>query len=152
MTPPKVAEEVLRPWLTTDPDRVVARGHPIGDFLEAWDWRVTDRAPGRLRVQARLPDRVMNPRGNLFGGFTPTYVDFFALHVTHTLREDAAPISWQQTANLRVDYFAPIVGPELEMQGEILNSSGRTHFVEVRFVVDGRLCAIGQATLIQERA
>ena len=65
----------------------------------------------------------MNPRGDRLGGFTPTYVD----------------------------YFAPITGPEFEMQGEILNPTGRTHFVEVRFLVGDRLCAVAQATLIAER-
>ena len=80
------AETMLRKWATDDPERVIGRGHPIGDFLDAFDWLILSRSPGCMRIRARMPDRVMNPRGDLFGGFTPTYVDFFGLHVFHTLR------------------------------------------------------------------
>ena len=37
------------------------------------------------------------------------------------------------------------------MQGEILNPTGRTPCVEVRFLVGDRLCAVAQTTLIAER-
>ena len=146
------AEEAIRRWATDDPERLVGKGHPVGDYLDAPGWRVTFREPGRLRVRARLPDRVMNPRGELFGGFTPTYVDFFALHVFHSAREPDAPRQWLATADLRVDYFLPIHGPEMEMEGEILHRSGRTGHVQVRFIDDeGRLCALSQLTLIEHR-
>jgi acyl-coenzyme A thioesterase PaaI-like protein len=146
------AEQLLRRWATDDPTRVVGRGHPVGDFLDAHDWRVTARAPGSLRVRVALPPRVMNPRGELFGGFTPAYVDFFGLHVFHTLREPGVPRHWLSTAGLRVDYFAPIRGPELELHGEVLHRSGRTAHVQVRFQDDAQgLCALGQLTLIEHR-
>jgi acyl-coenzyme A thioesterase PaaI-like protein len=143
------AEGVLRRWRSDDPKRVVGRGHPVGDFLEAPEWEVLERGEARLRVCAQPPDHVMNPRGELFGGFTSTYLDFFALHVFHTSLAPGAPLRWLSTASLRVDYFAPITGPSFEMHGEVLNRSGRTGQVEVRFVVDGRLCAMGHATLIE---
>ena len=73
------SEPIARPWITTDPKRVVGRGHPAGDFLEAWAWEVLEEGDATLRVSAHLPDRVINPRGQLFGGFTPTYVDLIAL-------------------------------------------------------------------------
>lgn len=147
------AEAVLARWSTDDPERLVAKGHPVGDFLDAHDWRVLTREPGRIRVRARLPDRVMNPRGELFGGFTPTYVDFFALHVFHTSREDGAPRRWLATAGLRVDYFAPIHGPEVEIDGCVLHRSGRTGHVQVKFFDDeAGLCALAQVTLIEHRS
>jgi acyl-coenzyme A thioesterase PaaI-like protein len=103
-------------------------------------------------VCATLPDAVRNPRGELFGGFTPTYVDLFALHVFHTTRTDGQPRRWLTTANLRVDYFRPIHGPEFEIEGTVIHRSGRTGHVEVRFRdVDGALCALAQATLIEQR-
>jgi hypothetical protein len=34
---------------------------------------------------------VMNPRGELFGGFTTTYLDFFALHVFHCASTTSPP-------------------------------------------------------------
>jgi len=147
------AEEFLRRWQTEDPERVVGPGHPVGDYLDAHDWRVLERERGRLRIRARLPERVMNPRGELFGGFTPTYVDFFALHVFHSSREPGAPRSWLATADLRVDYFLPIHGPEIEIEGEVLHKSGRTGHVQVKFIDDeGRLCALSQLTLIEHRS
>src|ERR671937_703435 len=76
---PSENEPTLRPWASPPPGRLVGRGHPAGDFLEAWAWEVLDEAPGYLRLEATLPDHVKNPRGQLFGGFTPTYVDMVAL-------------------------------------------------------------------------
>lgn len=146
------AEAMIRRWSTDDPQRLVGAGHPVGDFLDAPAWRVLERVPGRLRVRARLPDRVMNPRGELFGGFTPTYVDFFALHVFHSAREPGAPRHWLATADLRVDYFLPIHGPEIEIEGEILHRGGRSGHVQVKFSDDeGRLCALAHLTLIEQR-
>ncbi len=89
----------------------------------------------------------------LFGGFTPTYSDFFALHVFHSSREPGAPRQWLATADLRVDYFLPIQGPEVEIEGEILHRSGRTGHVQVKFIdAEGRLCAISQLTLVEQRS
>jgi acyl-coenzyme A thioesterase PaaI-like protein len=149
--PPLDVEEALRRWRSDDPKRLVRRGHPVGDFLEAHEWKVLERGPGRIRVHAHLPRQVMNPRGELFGGFTPTYVDFFALHVFHASRGPDEPARWLSTASLRVDYFAPIVGPDFEMLGEVLNRSGSTGYVEVRFQAGARLCAMAQVTLVQKR-
>lgn len=145
-------ETAVRAWHTDDPERLVGRGHPVGDFLEAWAWRVLERGPDRLRVRAALPDRVKNPRGELFGGFTPTYVDFFSLHVLQTSRPEGAPRRWLSTASLRVEYFAPIVGPEFELSGRVVSRTGRTGFVENEFRdASGALCALGHATLIEHR-
>lgn len=146
------AETTIRQWSTDDPERLVGRGHPVGDYLDAHEWRVAVREPGRLRIRAPLPDRVMNPRGELFGGFTPTYADFFGLHVFHSSREEGVPRQWLSTADLRVDYFLPIHGPEIEIEGRVLHKSGRTAHVQVEFFDDaGRLAALAQLTLIEQR-
>jgi acyl-coenzyme A thioesterase PaaI-like protein len=146
-------EAFARIWATDDPERLVGRGHPVGDLLDAHAWRVLERPPERLLVRAALNDTVRNPRGELFGGFTPTYVDFFALHVFHAWRAEGEPRRWLSTANLRVDCFLPIHGPEFDMDGCVLHKSGRTGHVEVRFLdLEGRLCALAQATLIERRS
>ncbi len=153
--PPPVVpsvEDFARSWATDDPQRVMGRGHPVGDFLEAHAWRVLERSAGRLRVRAGLPDAVRNPRGELFGGFTPTYVDLFAIFAFHTTRAEGEPRRWLSTASLRVEYFRPIHGPEFEIDGRVIHRSGRTGHVEVRFSdVDGALCALAHATLIERR-
>lgn len=146
-------EQVLRRWHTDDPKRVVGPGHPVGDFLEAPKWEVIDRGPGTLRMRAHLPDQVKNPRGELFGGFTATYLDFAALHVFLTTRRPDEPPRWLITAALQVNYFAPITGPEFEMRGTVVNRSGRTGYVQIEFFDrSGALCAIGQVTLLEQRS
>lgn len=147
------AEATIRKWDSDDPERLVSRGHPVGDYLEAFQWRVLLREPGHLRVHARLPQRVMNPRDELFGGYTPTYADFFALHVFHSSRPEGTPRHWLATADLHVDYFAPIHGPEIEMDGRVLHRGGRTGHVQIQFFDDaGSLCALSQLTLIEQRS
>jgi uncharacterized protein (TIGR00369 family) len=146
------AEQSMRRWRSGDPKRVVGRGHPVGDYLEAYDWEVLEQRRGHLRLRVQLPQQVMNPRGELFGGFTSTYADFASLFVFHTAREPDAPPRWLSTAHLRVDYFAPISGPQIELVGEVVNFTGRTGHVQIRFFDGaGQLCAIAQTTLIEQR-
>lgn len=145
------AESVLRKWATDDPERVIGPGHPVGDFLEAHAWTVLERAPGALRVRAALPERVINLKGVLFGGFTPTYVDFFGLFVFHSLRAPDEPRRWLNTTRLDVEYFAPIPGPEIEIAGSLLHRRGRSAHIEVRFEDGDTLCALAHLSLLESR-
>jgi acyl-coenzyme A thioesterase PaaI-like protein len=146
-------EEMLRLWQTDDPKRLIRSGHPVGDFLDAPKWEVLERVDWRLRLRAGLPDQVMNPRGELFGGFTPTYVDFVSLHVYQLSQPADEPRSWLSTVSLHVEYFAPIRGPEFEIVAEVLQRRGRSAYTQTRFLsTDGDLCALGQATLIRHGA
>lgn len=131
-TIPQALMQVLRP---TDPRRVIGRGHPVGDILEAHEWEVLERGLGRLRVAAHLPDAVRNPRGQLFGGFTGTYVDFMSLFTFWAGREHerGEKRRWLATLNMRVDYFRPVVGPRFEMEGRVVHLRGGTGMVETRF-------------------
>ena len=123
-----------RPWLTTDPRRLIGRGHPAGDFLEAYEWVALERRPGFLRLDAHLPERVKNPRGQLFGGFTPAYVDLVALFTVISARDPAArENAWLATTSIRVDYFEPVVGPRFIIESELVKARGRFRFVETRF-------------------
>ena len=92
---PRVAEmseepETPMPWSAPEPGRLMGRGHMAGDFLEAYDWTVLEERVGFLRLDAGLPDHVKNPRGQLFGGFTPTYVDLVALNTVRAGPDQAA--------------------------------------------------------------
>lgn len=119
-----------RRWLPRDPKRLFRRGHPIGDFLEAHRWRVLEREPGRFKIEAHLPPQVKNPRGVLFGGFTPTYVDLVAIRTGHSLDPDKP--RWMLTASMRVDYLEPIGDERFLIESRVIHSRGRTHLVEVR--------------------
>jgi acyl-coenzyme A thioesterase PaaI-like protein len=123
----------MRAWAAREPDRLIGKGHPAGDFLEAYEWRVLEEAPGFLRIRAHVPERAKNPRGQVFGGFTPTYVDMVALFTVRAGERDAPFRFWLATTNMRIDYFEPIVGPTFAMESRLVKQRGRTYFVETRF-------------------
>ena len=128
------SKTIPRPWQNRDPGRLVGRGHPAGDFLEAYDWKIVEQRAGYLLLDVHLPEQAKNPRGQLFGGFTPTYVDFVALHTTRAGSDPDEPwTTWLATTNMRVDYFEPVVGPRFLIQSELTKQRGRTCFVETRF-------------------
>src|SRR3954452_20637628 len=58
MTDPKAA---FHAWRTHAPGRVIGRGHPAGDFLEAYDWQLLEERVGYLRIEAGLPEQVRQP-------------------------------------------------------------------------------------------
>ncbi|HTO55433.1 MAG TPA: PaaI family thioesterase [Myxococcota bacterium] len=131
----------------------MGKGHPAGDFLEAYEWKVLERGPGFLKVEAHVPDHVRNPRGQLFGGFTPTYVDLISLFASRTSpnappASDSAP-QWLATTNMRVDYFDPVIGPRFHLEARIVRERGRTVMIETRFVdpADGTLLVFALTTL-----
>ena len=142
-------EPMARPWATPEPGRLVGRGHPAGDFLEAWRWDVLEEGDGYVRVSAHLPDHVRNPRGQLFGGFTPTYVDLIALFTVRSRAQRSEPRShqWLATTSMRVDYFEPIVGPTFVLDSRREKQRGRTHFVMTRFLQDGELAVLAATTM-----
>src|SRR4051812_22893713 len=140
-------------WSAAEPGRLVGRGHPAGDFLEAYDWRVLDEDAGYLRVEATLPEQVKNPRGQLFGGFTPAYVDLMALFTTRAGPDRAAGgvRNWLATTSMRVEYFEPIVGPQFVIDSRVEKRRGRTVYVVTKFFQDDDL-AVHAATTMREVA
>lgn len=105
---------------------------------------------GFLRISAHLPSHVRNPRGQLFGGFTPTYVDMVALFTVRagTQQVEARFRTWLATTNMRVDYFEPITGPTFVMESSLVKKRGRTNFVETRFLDgEGRLAVFAVTTM-----
>jgi acyl-coenzyme A thioesterase PaaI-like protein len=148
-TEPGTDQRGVRPWATTEPGRLVGRGHPAGDFLEAWAWDLLEEADGYVRVSAHLPDHVRNPRGQLFGGFTPTYVDLIALFTVRSRATRAAGrgFGWLATTSMRVDYFEPIVGPKFILESRREKQRGRTYFVVTKFFQDDELAVLATTTM-----
>ncbi len=139
-----------RPWATTEPGRLVNKGHGAGDVLEAWKWQVVERSAGKLVIDAHLPEHLMNPQGQLFGGFTPTYVDFVSLHTLHSMdpdRDPTSPKDWLTTINMRCDYFEPILGPTFVVEGEVINTRGLTSLVSAKFFQGDTMAAHAITTL-----
>ena len=145
---PADVPSLRRAWLTDDPSRLVGRGHSAGDFLEAYEWTVVERRKGFLRIDAHVPKHVKNPRGQLFGGFTPTYVDMVALFTVRAGEEPGMPRHWLATTNMRIDYFEPVVGPRFIMESELIKSRGRLRFVQTRFLdANGTLLVFAVTTM-----
>jgi acyl-coenzyme A thioesterase PaaI-like protein len=146
---PEAADAVRQAWRNPPPGRVLGRGHPAGDFLEAYDWVVLEERLGHLKLDVALPERARNPRGQLFGGFTPTYVDLVALLTVRAGEERSKATSprWLATTNMRVDYFEPIVGPRFVIDSTEERRRGRTHFVATRFYQDDQLAVFALTTM-----
>jgi acyl-coenzyme A thioesterase PaaI-like protein len=141
-----------RAWLERRPDRLIGPGHPAGDFLEAHEWAVVEERPGFLRLDVHLPERVKNPRGQLFGGFTPAYVDLVALFTVRAGMDRAswAAGGWLATTNMRVDYFEPVVGPRFQIASTLLKDRGRLKFVETRFLDGADTLLVFAVTTMRE--
>jgi len=139
-------------WTNRKPGQLIGRGHPAGDFLEAYEWRILEEREGFLRIRGHVPTHVKNPRGQMFGGFTPTYVDLVALFTVRAgeERHEQRFRTWLATTNMRVDYFEPIVGPEFIMESWLVKKRGRTVFVETRFFDPEDTLAVFAVTTIRE--
>ena len=138
------------PWAQTVPGQLMAPGHGAGDLLEAYKWRILDERPGLLQVQVHLPESLKNPQGQLFGGFTPTYVDLVSLYTVHTVDRDKDPTderSWLTTINMRCDYFEPIVDATFTIPGEIVNQRGLTTLVATKFFQADTMAAHAVTTI-----
>jgi acyl-coenzyme A thioesterase PaaI-like protein len=146
-----VGDEPYRPhWLDVPAGRLVNRGHPAADHLEAYDWVVLHQAPGLLRIDAHLPAHLLNPQGQLFGGFTPTYVDLVSLHAARAGDDQAnggGPRYFMVTINMRVDYFEPIVGPRFVIEAEVAHRRGRTSLVTTRMIQHDVIATYALTTL-----
>jgi acyl-coenzyme A thioesterase PaaI-like protein len=140
-----------RAWTERKPGQLMGKGHPAGDFLEAHEWTVLEETEGLLRIRAHLPEHVKNPRGQLFGGFTPTYVDLVALFTVRTSegRLEQRFRSWLATTSMHVDYYEPIVGPHFLIEGRLVKRRGRTVVVETRFLEErtGELAVLSLTTM-----
>jgi acyl-coenzyme A thioesterase PaaI-like protein len=150
--PTKPSGSVVRAWAAREPGQLVGKGHPAGDFLEAYAWKVIEEGEGLLRIRVHLPTHVRNPRGQLFGGFTPTYVDLVALFTVRAGEQRLAQRfrTWLATTNMRVDYFEPIVGPEFLIESRLVKKRGRTNFVETRFFDPPETLAVFALTTLRE--
>ena len=118
-------------------------------FFQAFERVVVFEEAGFLRLDIRLPDHVRNPRGQLFGGFTPTYVDLVSLYTVRAGpdRATAGANRWFATTNMRIDYFEPILGPKFVIESQLEKSRGRTHMVVTRFFQDDVLAVLALTTL-----
>lgn len=141
-----------RPWMEVDPRRLIGRGHAAGDFLEAYEWTVLEEREGYLKISAHVPKHVRNPRGQLFGGFTPAYVDLVALFTTRAgaERQTGEIRRWLATTNMRVDYLEPVLGPTFVIESFLIRRRNRMNFVETRFLDEAGTILVLALTIMRE--
>lgn len=136
-------------WQQPGPGRVIGKGHPIGDFLEAHEWKLVEERTDFFRLDVHLVDAVKNYRGGLFGGFAPTYVDLIALR-TLSAGRPLGVRGWLVTVNMRLDYFEPVVGPRFFVESEVKHRRGRNALVETRFLDDDDRMLVFAITTLRE--
>ncbi|MCH8264766.1 MAG: PaaI family thioesterase [Proteobacteria bacterium] len=108
-------------------------GHNAGDLVEAHRWKILRQEYGLVEVDAHLPDHLRNPRDQLFGGFTGVYVDMISIYTARTLFDDENALQWSATVNMRIDYFAPVLGPRFLLKGELIKDGRSTCLVATHF-------------------
>jgi acyl-coenzyme A thioesterase PaaI-like protein len=140
------------PWRDPEPGHLIGRGHPVGDLLEAHEWRVLEERSGYLLLDCALPARLRNFRGSLFGGFTPVYVDLVALHTFRAGRARGSPRHPLVTVNMRTDYFEPVVSDRFRIESEVVHRRGRTCLVQTRFLDDRGMLLVFALTTLRELA
>ena len=108
-------------------------GHNAGDLVESSKWKILREERGLVEVDAHLPDHLLNPRDQLFGGFTGTYVDMISIFTVRTLFKSQEDFKWSATVNMRIDYFAPVLGPRFLLKGELIKDGRTTCLVATHF-------------------
>ncbi len=108
-------------------------GHNAGDLVEAGKWKILREQRGLVEIEAHLPAHLLNPRKQLFGGFTGTYVDMISIYTVRTLFEESKQFTWAATVNMRIDYLAPVLGPRFILRGELINDGRTTCLVASHF-------------------
>ena len=127
-------------------------GHNAGDLVEARKWKILREEPGLVEVDAHLPAHLLNPRNQLFGGFTGIYVDMISIYTVRTLFADKKEFNWAATINMRIDYLAPVLGPRFLLKGELINEGKSTCLVASHFTdFDGNKLVYALTTLKNKR-
>ena len=123
-------------------------GHNAGDLVESYKWEIIKEAPGKLEVKAHLPDKLLNPRDQLFGGFHGVYVDLMSICAARTVPSDTQTFKWSTTINMRIDYLAPVDGENFFIESEIVDDGKSTCLVATTFKsTEGRKLVFAIATL-----
>ncbi len=108
-------------------------GHNAGDLVESGKWKILREESGLVEVDVHLPDHLLNPRKQLFGGFTGIYVDMISIYTARTLFSSQEEFKWSATVNMRIDYFAPVLGPRFLLKGELIKDGRSTCLVATHF-------------------
>ena len=126
-------------------DFTIRHGHSAARLLEVEHWTNVRAEPGRVAADCHLPQQVRNVSGSLFGGFTPTYIDYVSVWCAMTRVETRLP--WLLTVRMQVEYLEPIDELGFSLRGTVLNVRRNDYLVETRIVRGDLMLAHGVATM-----
>jgi len=131
--------------------RFMRPGHAAGEFVEASKWKVLREEKGLVELDVHLPKRLLNPFGQLFGGFTGTYIDMVSIYVVRTLYAGQPGYIRSSTVNMRIDYLQPVLGPRFRLVGEAIKDGRSTCLTATKiFDYDDNLLVYAITTLRQQ--
>jgi uncharacterized protein (TIGR00369 family) len=111
---------------------------------------VVEARDGFVRIEATVPWRVRNPRGQLFGGFTGVYADLVALFTARAGAQPGVWRGWLATSNMRIDYLRPVTGERVLLEGRVIHRGRRSHLVEARILdPDGTALVHALVTMLE---
>jgi acyl-coenzyme A thioesterase PaaI-like protein len=126
-------------------------GHAAGEFVEASKWKVLREEKGFVELDVHLPKQLLNPFGQLFGGFTGTYIDMVSIYVVRTLYAGQPGYTRSSTVNMRIDYLQPVLGPRFRLVGEAIKDGRSTCLTATKFLDnDHNLLVYAITTLRQQ--
>lgn len=135
--------EIVRP-------RFMRQGHHGGDFVEATKWKVVREEKGLVDLDVHLPEQLLNPFGQLFGGFTGAYVDMASIYAVRTIYAGQPGYTRSATVNMRIDYLEPVLGPRFRLVSEVIKDSRTICLASTRFLdADNNLLVYALTTLRQ---
>tara|TARA_B100000809_G_scaffold6270_2_gene6363 strand:- start:642 stop:1103 length:462 start_codon:yes stop_codon:yes gene_type:complete len=144
MSDKKIAN--LLEWRENVPEgRLLNPGLAPFDVMEAPEWSVISSSAGQLELLCHLPDVVLNPAGQLFGGFTAAYVDIASLYAAQSDVEGTP--GFQSTINMRLDYFEAITKTPFRVTSEVIHCRGETRLVACNMFQDDVLAVYGLTTM-----
>lgn len=111
--------------------------------VKDWDW-------GRVEADWKVNTGFDIGDGTIFGGLTAAMADSFLGLTTMTVcaEEDDR----FRTVHLRTDFFKPIIGPAVRLEGRVVNKSRQLIHVEADFLISGRCAARAAATQVRRKA
>jgi uncharacterized protein (TIGR00369 family) len=121
---------------TTLPSHVTILRLPL---IDGWE-------PGRVWCTWKVDPELIQPQGNLFGGYISAVADEMVGMATISVLAEGEAFT---TSDSRVHYFRPVRGGELKIDASVLHRGGSRAHVEVTFTsADDELVAKASATQI----
>ncbi|GAB4522577.1 MAG: hypothetical protein Tsb0010_06820 [Parvularculaceae bacterium] len=114
-----------------------------GLVIRDWRW-------GRIEADWAVNTEFDIGDGTIFGGLTAAMADsFLGLTAMTVCAEEDDRF---RTSHLRTDFFKPIVGPTVRLDGRVVNKSRQLIHVEADFLINGRCAVRAAATQVRRKA